>query len=479
MALNPKDRYPTARALAEDVQRWLADEPVTAHQESRGERLARWMRRNRARVQSTIIALVIITLVALAASFFIYQAKEDEAEARRVAETARQTAEEAQAKEEVERLKAEENKRKAIANFRRARDAVDTFLTGPAADLEGYPGVSEFRARILRRAAEDYDELAKQSSDDMDIELERGRTLLRLGQLYFNLDDLTEAEKSYRQADAVFASLGTAYPQNQTCRFERTQSLNEVGTVLSRKGKHQEADESYQAAIDNILALISDNSKPEHRYHAALGVSLTNRGTSLLQQDAPAEADTLLRQALSEFEKAFAMQPTEADYRRSLSHVLKHLGTTLRTTGAYDEAERLCRRAIDYGSALVKEQPRQLDFVEALGESKEFLADLLVTQGKLDESLSIYDTLIQDYDQLVGSSDGVPRYKEALARAHNQRGELLYRLERTSDAEEELKTAVDGFAALVDQRATPLYLEQWATALDNLGQLLSGPGTTG
>ena len=30
MALRPEDRYPTPRALAEDIEHWLADEPVSA-----------------------------------------------------------------------------------------------------------------------------------------------------------------------------------------------------------------------------------------------------------------------------------------------------------------------------------------------------------------------------------------------------------------------------------------------------------------
>ena len=41
MALEPADRYRSARALAEDVGRWLADAPVQAHRENAAERLAR------------------------------------------------------------------------------------------------------------------------------------------------------------------------------------------------------------------------------------------------------------------------------------------------------------------------------------------------------------------------------------------------------------------------------------------------------
>src|SRR5262249_10263235 len=43
----PEDRYPSARALAKDVENWLADEPVTAWREPVSMRARRWMRRHR------------------------------------------------------------------------------------------------------------------------------------------------------------------------------------------------------------------------------------------------------------------------------------------------------------------------------------------------------------------------------------------------------------------------------------------------
>ena len=46
MAAEPGDRYATPRALADDVERWLADEPVSAFREGLRLRLAR-SRRNR------------------------------------------------------------------------------------------------------------------------------------------------------------------------------------------------------------------------------------------------------------------------------------------------------------------------------------------------------------------------------------------------------------------------------------------------
>ena len=42
MALKPDDRYATPKALAEDIERWMADEPVTAWREPWSRRARRW-----------------------------------------------------------------------------------------------------------------------------------------------------------------------------------------------------------------------------------------------------------------------------------------------------------------------------------------------------------------------------------------------------------------------------------------------------
>ena len=51
MALDPANRYQTAVDLAADVECWLADEPVSAHQDSLPEKASRWTRRHRSWVQ--------------------------------------------------------------------------------------------------------------------------------------------------------------------------------------------------------------------------------------------------------------------------------------------------------------------------------------------------------------------------------------------------------------------------------------------
>ena len=66
MALKPEDRYASSRALAEDVERWMADEPVSAWAEPWMQKLLRWLNRHRTGVTGPAAA-VLAGLVGLSA----------------------------------------------------------------------------------------------------------------------------------------------------------------------------------------------------------------------------------------------------------------------------------------------------------------------------------------------------------------------------------------------------------------------------
>ena len=66
MATRTEDRYGSARELADNVDRWLADEPVRACREPLSTRLARWVRRHKPIVAGAVSLLATAT-IALAA----------------------------------------------------------------------------------------------------------------------------------------------------------------------------------------------------------------------------------------------------------------------------------------------------------------------------------------------------------------------------------------------------------------------------
>jgi WD40 repeat protein/serine/threonine protein kinase len=95
MALAPPDRYPSAQDLAEDLEHWLADEPVKAYPERLGARLCRSARRHQAMVAGAT-ALLLTAIIALSLGLMLLgqakteiQGQRDEAE-KNLAEAQRQ-----------------------------------------------------------------------------------------------------------------------------------------------------------------------------------------------------------------------------------------------------------------------------------------------------------------------------------------------------------------------------------------------------
>jgi serine/threonine protein kinase len=77
MALDPRDRYGSGRALADDIEHWLADEPVSAAPESATVRARRWMRKHPATV-SGIAAAVLVAVAGLSIGAYLLGEKNQE-----------------------------------------------------------------------------------------------------------------------------------------------------------------------------------------------------------------------------------------------------------------------------------------------------------------------------------------------------------------------------------------------------------------
>lgn len=99
MAKDPANRYPTAIELAKDIERWMADEPVTAYREPWTLRLRRWSRRHRV-IVATASSMLIVAVVALSISTALISREHSRTKAAR-------------ADEEIARRRAESESRRA------------------------------------------------------------------------------------------------------------------------------------------------------------------------------------------------------------------------------------------------------------------------------------------------------------------------------------------------------------------------------
>ena len=83
MARSRSERYRSAQEIADEVQRWLADEKVVAYRENAREKIARWTKRHRAWTQAAAVLLVAIATISTAAFLVVSRARRQEAASRR------------------------------------------------------------------------------------------------------------------------------------------------------------------------------------------------------------------------------------------------------------------------------------------------------------------------------------------------------------------------------------------------------------
>jgi WD40 repeat protein/tetratricopeptide (TPR) repeat protein len=131
---DPARRYATADELAEDLRRFIDDEPIRARRLSPRERLTRWCVRNPAVALLTMAVAGALLLGAAVATFFALQARENESQALRE-----------KADAEIARAEADRAREEAVAarrQERRNRYYMDMNLIGQAASQEGGIGLA-------------------------------------------------------------------------------------------------------------------------------------------------------------------------------------------------------------------------------------------------------------------------------------------------------------------------------------------------
>ena len=225
MALEPHDRYPSAQALAEDIERWMADEPVSARREPMAERIMRGMRRRR----TTVTAAAAAMLVALVGSAVVLAV---------------------QARANHDLAAANDRER---ARFDLAMESIRTFHAGVSDDLLlREPQFQRLRAKLLAGAREFSVKLESLLEGQTDR-----RSRLALGQAYDELAALTdkigskpEALELYRRELTLWRELarGTSAGGASHAPAEVARCLLALGRLQYQTGHPDEAMAAYEEA---------------------------------------------------------------------------------------------------------------------------------------------------------------------------------------------------------------------------------------
>ena len=232
MSANVEDRYASPMALANDVQHWLADEPVSAWQEPWSYRLRRWTRSHKTLVTSSAVAAVVGLACLSVGLVLINDSRRREANARK---------------------EAQENYVVAEGHFRKARSAVDQFYTQVSEELLfDEPGMQPVRRELLSQALTYYETFLEQRADDPTLEIDVARTWYRIGAIRESLHSPEDAIAAYANAQEMQDRILQLDPENRggARRTERHDQRNwscpTSNAVLRQSGRrlHQCVDAS-------------------------------------------------------------------------------------------------------------------------------------------------------------------------------------------------------------------------------------------
>ncbi|HZZ73840.1 MAG TPA: protein kinase [Pirellulales bacterium] len=262
IAREPRQRYQTARDLAEDLERFREDRPILARRSSTYERLARWGRKNPA-IASLLGA---VTALVVAVVFLITRGLID---SRQLQEA-----------ESKQRHKAEQTTQVALdvldriyAQFApRDSGSAELALTGSEGTevaIPVRPALSPETAVVLENLLAFYDRLAIDGADNRELRREAAKANRRVADIQAHLGQRDKAQAAYRKALLLYEELA-AESNDDNFSSELANIHNELARLNQSSAKQDAAQTDLHEALQILEPLAAQASAlPETRYELA------------------------------------------------------------------------------------------------------------------------------------------------------------------------------------------------------------------
>jgi serine/threonine-protein kinase len=414
MAREPADRYATAAELAAEVERWLADAPVSAWREPWGVRVRRWVRQH-ARLVTGAAAALAVGMAAF--GVLVWQS-------------------------ERARRNIEQQRDRALAARQRTREALDAMtstVTGEA--LTTQPALSDEQRQFLESVLKYYEEFTAEPGEDREGRERLARAHYRLGMIHYRLGQLKPGVTVFRRAAEFYDRLAADHPG--VPQYRRALAINHLnlGLLLADLGNWAEAEAAYRAALAVQAKLAADHpGVPEYRQE--LAANHYNLGTLLADLGKRADAEAEYRQALAAQAKLAADHSGVPKYRAHLANSHNSLGFLLAGLGRRAEAEAAHRAALAVQEKLAADHPGVPDYAIELGERYGNFGTLVRDNGDPQESLPWYDRAIRTLDPVYAADPRRVTARQFLRNACRGRARALTRLRRFADADNDWDRAV-------------------------------------
>lgn len=467
MALKPEDRYPSARALAQDLERWLADQPIEVYDDPWTTRLRRWARQHRSLVAASG-ALLLATLVGLTASTIVV------GQQKRKAEIAKEKA-------EIAQLDAERSRSEARTSAQIGLQVVEQLVNLGDRQLVTQSSPAQ-RQKFLKLAVQFVDRFRELDPNDIETQTTTALVSRRLANLYRLTGQYDQADPFYNGSLTILEELHLRGPNDPEYRDLLAETLLDQGEAQVAQGQIREAEIAYQRALE-LARGTAQRTPQDPRYQRTLAhclIELAATHLALGHNDAATLAQEAVQTIRPQADKALPTLRASYDQGNnitlidqiSLIEAQGHQATALGRAGEPALAETLLREAQDrieqIGTAMQDLDMVDVDFRRA--QVGLLLAGILTAQGPVQnaEAAQRLDDAVTRLERLVLKYDQVPRYQSKLAEALLARARTLDRDAAESIAQEtyeRLKTLAEAHPKVPEPTAL------MAEALGLLGNL--------
>ncbi len=412
IALNPGDRYATPKALADDVEKWLADEPVSAAPEPVLVRARRWMRKHPAAV-SGIAAAVLVGVVSLAALAVVLGAKNAEMESANTTIAAKNTAlkdanaaigkanddlKKSVAAETAARQEAQTNEKLAAEQRTLALQTLRLVVDDIDVQLKNKPAMQELRQKLLDKALEGLKKVARSADNSKAIDHHTVWAHFELGDLFLNLAGagVEQAHKQYERAHAIAAQRVDVESEDSQAQRDLAISFNKLGDVSLQLGQVQTAKGYFQDSLA-IGKKRADDDPKDSKAQRDLSVSFTKLGDVSLQLGQVPAAQGYYQDSLAIHKKLADADPKDIQAQRDLAISFNNLGDVSLRLGQSPAAQGYYQDSLAIGKKLADADPKDIQAQRDLAISFTKLGNVSLQLGQAPAAQGYYqDSLAID-----------------------------------------------------------------------------------
>jgi eukaryotic-like serine/threonine-protein kinase len=351
VAHEPADRYPSARAVAEDLRRFLDGEAVEAYADRLTYRWARFAARHRrlltvAGVSALLLAAALVVAAVMGVSAVRANARADQRRAQ-------------------------------------AEELIDFMLLDLRGKLQPV-GRLDLLDDVGERALRYFGAVPESELTDGEL-AHRSTALHQIADVRIQLGDLEGAERPLAESLELARALAARDPDNPDRLFGLGQSEFWAGYAHWERGDLAAARphfEAYEEVSERLVALEPGRAD----WRAELSYAHSNLGSLLQAQgDLPGALDRFRRTlAIDETLTAEAEgSPEEGDRRFDLALTHNTVGVVLERMGRLDEAVEHYRADLAIRRALDERDPENRRWREFLGTSHQYLGGLHLARGEL------------------------------------------------------------------------------------------------